>query len=178
MTRDCALWAQFASGDGIVAAAIELRSRGMKLLEAYTPYPLPELERTLEKPYPIALSRLTLLGACLGGGLAFLIIWWTAAVDYPLNVGGRPLNSIVADIPIVFESSVLGATLAAFVGFLWFSRLPSLSHRFESLPGFRDTSVDRFWLGIQTSSERVAPLSSDLRELGALRVELEPEQRS
>lgn len=171
MNDEQALWANFIGADDLVAAARTLDSRGIELFDAFTPYPLPELDHALKAQYPVRLSRLTFFGACLGGALAFLIIWWTSAVDYPLNVGGRPLNSVVADIPIVFESSVLGAVLSAFAGFLWLCGLPRLTHPLEAKPGFRDTSVDRFWLGLRVADSEVATVTSELRALGALDVQ-------
>jgi len=178
VNRERTVWAQFASADDLVATARKLHQRRRTLLEAFTPYPLPELDGPLRLRRPIGLSRLTFIAACLGGSLAFLIIWWTSSIDYPLNVGGRPLNSVVADIPIVFESSVLAAVVSAFAGFLWSCGLPRLTHALERSPGFRATSVDRFWLGVRGTSIELAELTDELRGLGALSVVSEPEPES
>lgn len=178
MNRERTVWAQFTSEDDLVAAARALHERSRTLLEAFSPYPLPELDGPLRLRRPVGLSRLTFIAACVGGALAFLIIWWTSSVDYPLNVGGRPLNSIVADIPIVFESSVLAAAVAAFAGFLWSCGLPRLTHDLERRPGFRATSVDRFWLGVRGPSNELPDLASELRGLGAVSVESEAEPES
>ena len=171
MTATPALWAEFGSGDLALAGARFLRQRGLKCLDAFTPYPLIELEEALAVERLSPIPRLVLLGASLGGALAFMVIWWTAAVDYPLNVGGRPLNSVVADIPIVFELSVLGASLSAFALCLGLSGMPRLSHPLEALPEFERSSVDRFWIGVSDSRALEDPqLSEQLRQIGALRV--------
>jgi hypothetical protein len=171
VTSTPALWAEFASGDGALAGARFLRERGLEGLDAFTPYPLLELEGALASERPSLIATLVLLGASLGGALAFVVIWWTAAVDYPLNVGGRPLNSLVADIPIVFELSVLGASLSAFALCLGLSGMPRLSHPLEALPEFERSSIDRFWIGVSDGKAIADPqLSEQLRQLGALRV--------
>jgi len=164
------IWAEFATGSLVLAAARALRDLGHRELSAFTPYPIPELEEVLELPRPRLLLALVLAGACLGGGLAFLIIWWTAVVSYPLNVGGRPLNSFVTDIPILFESAVLGAAATAFAATLGLSGLPRLHHPLDAISGFERSSLDRFWLGVVFDQEVDPDLPGALQELGALRV--------
>lgn len=175
MNGEPCLWAEFGTGDLAVAAAHYLRERGFSRLNAFGPYPLLELETALQLPRPWPLPVLVFVGACLGGSLAFTIMWWTAAVDYPLNVGGRPLNSLVADIPIVFESSVLGAAVSGFFALLVSCGMPRLSHPLETLPGFERTAVDRFWLGVSDPSAiEDAQLAQALQRIGALRVQRWP----
>jgi len=170
MSGRAEIWAEFATGSRILAAARTLHDLGHRDLSAFTPYPIPELEEVLELPRPRLLLGLTLAGACLGGGLAFLIIWWTAVVSYPLNVGGRPLNSFVTDIPILFESAVLGAAATAFAATLGLSGLPRLHHRLDAIAGFERSSIDRFWLGVVFDHEIDPELPGELKKLGALRV--------
>jgi len=175
MSESGTIWAEFGSADDLVSAARALRDRGARLRDSYTPYALPELDQVLGLDRPIGLSVLTFLAAASGGTGAYLIIWWTAAVSYPLNVGGRPLNSFIADIPIIFESSVLAAAVTAFFAFLFSNRLPRLTHPLEGQPGFRDTSIDRFWLGIQVERPDAESFAAELLEMGALGVRAELE---
>ncbi|HEX3772979.1 MAG TPA: DUF3341 domain-containing protein [Polyangiaceae bacterium] len=170
MSEKIRIWAEFSSGAAVLGAARSMRERGHTELDAYTPYPMPELEEVAALPRPRLLLSLILIGACTGGTLAFLIIWWTAAVSYPLNVGGRPLNSFITDIPILFESSVLGAAVTAFIGTLAFSGLPRLHEPLDELPGFERTTIDRFWLGLECEQSAREALASELKELGALAV--------
>ena len=166
----CNLWAEFATGELALNAARNLRESGYDRLEAITPYPMPELEQVLGLKRPHLLLALVLLAAFLCAGLAFLLMWWTAARSYPLNVGGRPLNSFITDIPIMFESAVLCAALTAFLGTLFASGMPQLHHPLELIPGFSRTSIDRFWLGVSDDAEPSNHLSSTLEQLGALHV--------
>ncbi len=168
---DAALWAEFETGALALAAARGLRAQGYDQLEAFTPYPMPELEEVLALKRPRLLLSLVLAAAFLGGGLSFLLMWWTAARSYPLNVGGRPLNSFVTDIPILFESAVLSAAITAFFGTLFFSGLPRLRDPLDAIPSFSRTSIDRFWIGVRDGqSESNEPLWQMLEGLGAVQI--------
>jgi hypothetical protein len=164
-------WAEFETGAAVLAAARDLRARGYDRLAAFTPHPLPELEQALGLQRPRLLLTLVLLAACAGGALSFLIMWWTAARSYPIDVGGRPLNSFITDIPIMFESAVLSAAVTAFFATLFASGMPALHHPLEGVPGFQRTSLDRYWLGV--AGEAAAANDSvpaALEQLGAQRI--------
>ena len=83
--------AEFATPEEMVAALRELRKRGYRRLDGFSPYPVREAEEALALPrspmgwilFPIALS---------GAAFAYLLQNWCAAIDYPINVGGRPLT--------------------------------------------------------------------------------------
>src|SRR4051812_25982351 len=101
---------EFASPEEALAAAGALRAVGFARPDAYTPYPVPELDEALGVRRT-RIPRAVFLAASFGCVLAFTIMWWTNAVDYPLDVGARPLNSLPADIPIMFETTVLFGAL-------------------------------------------------------------------
>lgn len=167
------LWAEFASAEESLRAADALRREHVRLTGAYSPFGIPELEEYVSARCPFIIPLVSLLGAVGGTLLAYFLIWWTAAVDYPLNVGGRPLNSFPADIPILFETGILCAALTAFFSVLFFSGLPRLDHELEALPGFERTSIDRYWLGVAASvSHSDEELQALLLRIGALRVHL------
>jgi hypothetical protein len=161
--------AEFATPEGVIAAARRVRELGYIDLEAYTPFPLPELEEALA----IRRSKLPWLvfaAGATGAALAYLVLWWTNAVDYPLNVGGRSTNSIPTHIPIMFELMVLFAGGTAFLAALVLSGLPRLHHRVFELEGFDRTTVDRFWLTVGDTRGSGADVAAD--ELAILRGEL------
>lgn len=162
------LVAEFSSPDAAVTAARELRALGYTRLDALSPYPVPELEG------PLGIRRTTIpvavfTAGALGCAFAYLVVWYCNAYDYPLNVGGRPLDSLPASIPLMFESTVLLAGLTAFVAVFALSGLPRLHLPVMELPGFEETSLDRFWLVIDARDEAFEPeVSERLVGMGAV----------
>jgi hypothetical protein len=166
---DSAVMAEFASPDALARAHEHLRAKGYTRICSWTPYPVGALVRRLPDS---VVPWLMLAAGLFGGGLGYLIQWWCNARDYPLNVGGRPLNSIPASIPITFESAVLAASLTGFLAMLAFSGLPRLNHPVFEIEGFDRASIDRFWIGIDTTDPRYDErICDELERLGALRCE-------
>lgn len=165
------------SADAVIAAAERLRAMGYTALEAYTPFPIPELDEVLHVPRT-KLPWLALMAGGSGAAAAFLLQWWTNAYDYPLDVGGRPYDSIPTDVPITFEMTVLFTALTAFGAALLLSGLPRLHHRVFEIDGFERTMIDRFWivvgdlrtLGEGVSREEVQLIGEQLASLGAVSV--------
>jgi len=139
------LVASFADEAAIVRAVGALRRAGLSSIETYTPYPVEALDALLPRPrwrLPVAVFLGGLVGLVLGFGMQ----WYAAAIDYPLNIGGRPLASWPAFIPIAFEIAVLCAVLAGFFGFLALARLPRPYQPVAAIPDFERASHDRFLL--------------------------------
>jgi hypothetical protein len=162
--------AEFDSPEALERAFAALRREGYTLLDAWTPYPV----KGVLKRLPESMIPWIMLGAGLfGGGFGYLLQWWCNAKAYALNVGGRPLNSAPAFIPITFESAVLAASVTGFLAMLSFSRLPRLYHPMFEIEGFDRAMIDRFWMGIDAADPRFDErLRERLLGLGALRCEL------
>ncbi len=112
----------FEREEDLLAAVRQFRRRGLKILDAYTPYPVHGLDEAMG----LAPSRLTWACAALGAVGAGFMFWfqeWTSAVDWPVNVGGKPLDSLPAFMPVVFESMVLAAGVGTVLVFFAVSRL-------------------------------------------------------
>ena len=140
---------EFGSADDLVGAVHYLKSRGYTRLHAFSPYPIKEV---IEAITPRSLvAPVMLCAGFIGAGVAYVIQWWCAAVDFPINVGGRPLNSSPAFIPIAFETAVLFASVTGFLALLIFSRLPRLHDPVFEVDGFDRMSTDRFWVAIDQS---------------------------
>lgn len=146
------LLAEFSSAGALVEGVRSLRRSGYREIDAFSPYPLEEVEAALglgRSRIPMAV----LIAGIAGGVLAYFIQWWTNAVDYPLNVGGFPPHSPPTSIPITFETTVLFASFAAFLGVFAASRLPRLWDPVFEIEGFERAMVDRFFVAIDAADE-------------------------
>ncbi len=166
------LMAEFDQPERLVAAARRAAEAGYRALNAYAPYPVEGLAEALGQAHT-RLPLLVLIGGALGGAAGYLLQLWTMAFDYPLNIGGRPLNSWPAFIPVTFETTVLGAALTAVIGMLWLNGLPEPYHPAFNLPGFRLASRDRFFLCVRASDPAFEPDATRrfLEGLAPLRVD-------
>lgn len=137
--------AEFNSPERLIVAAKLLKDAGFNQIEAFTPMPLGELDDLIGAERQI-IPGLTLAGALIGAASAFVFMTWTLLVDYPINIGGRPLFNWPAYIPITFEMAVLAGCYTAGISLLLLSRLPRLHHPLFEVPGFERASQDRFFL--------------------------------
>lgn len=145
--------AEFDTTEQLVAAAVETTAAGYRRVNAYTPFPVEGLAEALGFRRS-NVPRITLLGGLLGGTGGFFMQYWISAVSYPLNIGGRPLNSWPAFIPVTFECAVLGAALFAVLGMLALNKLPQPHHPVFNVPRFGLASNDRFFLCIEADDPK------------------------
>ena len=150
------LMAEFENATALVEAATRARLEGYREMDAYSPIPIEELNEALGLRRT-RLPALVLLGGILGGLGGYALQLWTQAVAYPLNIGGRPLHSWPQFIPVTFETTVLGAALAAFVGMWAFNKLPMPYHPVFNVPAFARASTDRFFLCIEAADKKFDP---------------------
>lgn len=147
------LMAEFATPDEILEAVRRARQEGYRRMDAYTPYTVRGLavalgERRTEIP------SIVLISALIGAGVGFMMQYYGMAVDYPINVGGRPYNSWPVFMPVTFEAMVLVASLGAFLGMLFLNGLPQPHHPVFNVPRFVQASQDRFFLVIEAADPK------------------------
>ncbi|UCE04127.1 MAG: DUF3341 domain-containing protein [Candidatus Latescibacterota bacterium] len=140
--------AEFDRAEQLIEAVKQVRSHGFKKLDAYTPYPIEELQHALGHEKSL-LPRLVLLGGIVGGVGGFLLQYWSSAIAYPLNIGGRPLNSWPAFIPVTFECTILVAAVTAVLGMLALNGLPMPHHPVFNVRRFALASRNRYFLCIE-----------------------------
>lgn len=141
------LMAEFDSPKTLIAAIEKVRGDGYTQVEAYTPYPMEDVFEALDLPRS-RLPLIVLLGGILGAIAGFGLQYWSSVIAYPLNVGGRPLNSWIAFIPVTFETTVLVAAGAAVLGMFFLNGLPMPYHPLFNVRRFKLASRDRYFLAI------------------------------
>ncbi|KPC50165.1 DUF3341 domain-containing protein [Amantichitinum ursilacus] len=152
------------SADALVEAVKAAKAAGFVRIDTFTPQAIEELEELLPSPNRVPL--LTLLGGIVGGAAGYLMQWYSATQAYAINVGGRPLHSWPSFIPITFETTVLGAALAAVVAFLWGSGLPRLHHPLFDIDAFALASSRRFFICIRAQDPKADQAQAWLQTLG------------
>lgn len=166
------LMAEFASADDLLAAAEAARDAGYTRIEAYSPFPVEGLAEAIGFPRN-RVALFTLIGALLGGLLGYLMQWYSAVIDYPLNVGGRPVHSWPMFVPVTFELTILGGALAAFAAVIAGNRLPDLAHPVFEAPDFDLAMRNRFFLCLRADDPYF-----DAKQSAAWLDELQPLKRS
>lgn len=140
--------AEFESATALVEAARQVRERGFRHLDAFTPYPVEGLDTALGLRADRGIYLMVLVVTVVSGLLVYLLQWYTAVWDYPINVGGKPYNAWPAFIPSAFVLAMLLGGLAA--ALLMFLRNGiHLYHPVFNAPDFDLSARDRFYLCIE-----------------------------
>lgn len=147
------LIAEFDQPDALVHATEKAYEQGYRNMDAYSPFPIEELAEALHF-HNTGVPPLVLAGGLSGAISAFLLQSIGSAVDYPLNVGGRPLFSWPAFVPITFEGGVLFAAFSAVIGVILLNGLPRPYHPVFNAAGFERATNDRFFLCIEASDPK------------------------
>ena len=147
------LMAEFDRPEALVRAAAAARQAGYTRLDAFSPFPLRDLNEALGCK-ALALPYIAFAAAVIGGAVQYYAQYWMNVVDYPISVGGRPLHSWPAFIPGPLIVSILWAGIATFVAMLWAMRLPQPYHPVFGAQGFERASQDRFFLWIMAEDPR------------------------
>ena len=147
------LMAEFETPTELLEATRRAYAEGYRRMDAYSPFPVPELPEALGV-HKDHVSLITLTGGILGGGTAYLLQWWINTIAYPLNIGGRPYHSWPSFIIVTFEMTVLFAGLAAVFGMFALNGLPLPHHPVFNVKEFEKASRDRFFLCIEAVDPR------------------------
>lgn len=135
----------------VLKAARKTREAGFTKFEAISAYPVHGMEEAcgIKRSW---LPYVTFIAGVVGLGAGLLLTWWTSAVNWPINVGGKPLFSLPAFIPIMFELTILFAALSSVAALFYACKMPRIdppvidpdltSHKFAIFVPFNDTGYD------------------------------------
>lgn len=147
------LMAEFDTPAALVAAARASREAGYRKMDAYSPVPIEELHDALGLP-ETKLPFIVLGGAIVGGLAGYGLQFWASVIEYPLNIGGRPLHSWPSFLVPTFETTILFSALAAVFGMLALNGLPMPYHPVFNDKRFVMASRDRFFLCIESADPK------------------------
>ena len=147
------LVAEFEDSDVLLVAAQKTADEGYTHTDAHVPFPIHGLSEALGMKrtiLPWIVFTCGLLG-CIGG---FYLQYWVSAVEYPLNVGGRPYLSWPSFIPVTFECTILLAGLSCLIGMLALNGLPRPYHPIFNAPNIEKASENTFFLCIEADDPK------------------------
>jgi hypothetical protein len=144
---------EFETVDRTLAAAEKIRDAGFTKWDVHTPFPVHGLNDAMGIRHT-RLPWVVLGGGITGAALGILMQWWMNAHDYRLLVSGKPFFSLPANIPIMFELTILLSAISAFVGMIAFNNLPMLYHPVFKSERFRRATTDRFVVVIEAADPK------------------------
>jgi hypothetical protein len=164
--------AEFADVDSIIRAAERVRDAGFRRWDVHSPFPIHGMDEAMGIR-PTILPWLVAMGGV--GGLLFGLVlqWFTMAYDYPYFISGKPLFSLPAFIPVMFECTIAGAAFTAVFGMIVLNKLPMLYNPVFKSERFRRVTNDRFFIVIDATDPRFDPRESEefLRSLHPIAIE-------
>lgn len=169
------LMTMFDNPDDLVSAAQKTYDAGYRKMDAYSPFPIHGLAEAVGYRKRI-LPWIVLAGGIFGCIAGFTLQYWVSVEAMPVNVGGRPLNSWPAFIPVTFECTILGAALSAVLGMLALNGLPRPHHPVFNQPRFAMATRNRFFLCIEAADklydrDKTGKYLEELSPYGVLEVE-------
>src|SRR6188768_830739 len=147
------LLAEYDTPDQLVSAAKKVRDAGFEKWDTYSPFPVHGIDAAMGIKMTI-LPWLTLGAGITGLITAITLQWWTNAFDYPWLISGKPIWSIPANVPIMFELTVLLSAITTLVGMLMLNGLPHPSHPLDHVKRFSRVTNDKFFLLIQAADPK------------------------
>ncbi len=144
---------EFDTATELVDAANKMRLAGYTATDAFSPFPLHEIDEALGIRRSI-LPYLVFAGGLTGllSGIALQV--FVHYIDYPLNVGGRPYISIPSFVPPAYELTILLAGFTAVFGMLFLNGLPSPYHPVFNVPRFALATREKFFLIIESKDPK------------------------
>jgi hypothetical protein len=148
--------AEFETPTELVEASEKVYAEGYRKLDTYTPFPIEAATEAIGF-HTTRLPLIVLIGGLTGTITAFGMQYWISAIDYPINVGGRPFNSWPAFIVVCFELTVLFSAFSAVIAMLALNGLPMPYHPVFNVPRFKAASDNGFFLLVEATDAMFDP---------------------
>ena len=147
-----------------IAAAKKAKQAGFDKIEGISPYPTHEIDEALQIPRS-PIPYVTFVAGLAGCAFGTWFTWWTSAVDWPINIGGKPMWSLPAFIPVIFECTILFAALSSVGAMLFLGGLPKV----DPPVIHPDLTSHKFALFVPEDDKKydVAKIEALFKELGA-----------
>lgn len=139
--------------DVLIRVAETVRDAGYRRWDCHTPYPVHGLQRAMGLGES-AIPYFTILAGFCGAALAKTMQWWMSDHDFPLMIGGKPLFSLPAFVPVTFELFVLFAAVTTFVAILLFCKLGRWHSPLYAAGLMERVTSDRFCVVLDAEDER------------------------
>lgn len=162
----------FNSPNSLVKAVHHFAEQGFKNWDVHSSYPvhgLPNVMKLRWSPLGYFALILGLTGALSG----LFLTYWTMSVDYPLTIGGKPWFSFPAFVPVLFELTVLLASVGSALIMLFFLfKFPNNQHPLHDSDYLKKVSVDKLGLLIEAKDPKfdLEKIKEDLFHYGAIEV--------
>ena len=166
------LLAEFPDVDSIMGAGRKVRSAGYKVWDVHSPFPIHGIDAIIGIR-PTVLPWLVLCGGLTGLSFGLGLQWYCNAYDYQFPISGKPFFSLPANIPVIFECTVLFSALTAVFGMFGLNRLPMLYNPLFKSNRFRRVTNDQFFIWIDSSDAKFneTKTAEVLTSIGATAVE-------
>ena len=160
------MMAEFDTGQALVDAARKTMAQGFTKVEAYTPVPIEELNDIIHQKRTV-LPKLVLAGGLTGMATGFTLQYWASVIEYPMNIGGRPMSSWTTFIVPSYELTILFSALTAAIGMIVLCGLPQPYHPVFNVDRFAMASSDKFFLVIESTDPKFGDAQGFLHDTGA-----------
>jgi hypothetical protein len=145
--------AEFESPDALKDCIRAARREGFSRIDAFTPFPVEGIPEELGLHHS-RVPLFVLVGGITGALTGWLLQYYSSVYDYPLNIGGRPLNSWPAFVVVIFELTILFGGLSGVFGMLALNGLPKPHHPLFNEPRFDRVTHDRFFFCIEATDPK------------------------
>jgi len=165
------LGAEFSSARALLEAAKKIHSLGFRKWDVYSPFPIHGMDHAMGFRRS-RVSLFSLIGGCTGLSVAFILIYYTSAINYPLIVQGKPYFALEPSLPIFFELTILLTAFGTVLGLLLLTLLPRLHHPVFNWDRFQRATDDGFFLVLESTDPRFDTISSRqlLQGIGGLHI--------